>query len=630
MATVVSTGIFCKASARLLGATGLVLVLLGVSGVVSGGIFYTDDVPLYAVWQKSVTNSRGYSNPFDFNEVELQGSFTSPSGKETEFFGFYDGDGEGGQDGDVWRIRFMPTEVGTYQYSLSFSDGTGIDGNSGSFTVVESDLPGPPRLMGDNPPASYFLEDARGNPIKWKAYSISFGLAPHNNNDIPYAESWNHIKDLVDNHLLGQGYNATMIETRTTGAWIGGIPLINFPEKTFNLGIAKVDDQLLERLAENKVWTINWVAYVHQNEWDDLYNSYKQLLRYFVARNSAFYNYFGWSPTWETWEKSQDTERCDKYALYVNEISPWSKFPTVHDKAKKEWSDWQRIQLRQNQTHSVGGGNYHTQTGHSHWDEYKYIVIGAEDLWEQCNGKYGQPKNGEQVRHGVWGELLGGVYTMYSEWFHGPNIDGPCDGSANGEGDPFNAIAMNIWYDNTEWYTYTQKNGMVGKGICSGKDNTEYFVYNQSGGDNTIDLSSASGSYELTWFDPLTGDSESGGTLEGGTSVSLSPPGSMSSEWAALLVNEDAVDIETPVSQTRTQSPLVGFQGNDVFVSFPDGNVPTDITIHSLNGAVIFRGQIRPGSGRAQLTLPENLTGLHVVRLTGEETDYVVKLNVVP
>src|SRR5262245_23204498 len=65
-------------------------------------------VPLYGTFERQVTNTKTYSNPFDFQVVELKTLFTTPSGKTVPFFGFYDGDGKGGQTGHVWALRFMP------------------------------------------------------------------------------------------------------------------------------------------------------------------------------------------------------------------------------------------------------------------------------------------------------------------------------------------------------------------------------------------------------------------------------------------------------------------------------------------------------------------------------------------
>jgi hypothetical protein len=69
-------------------------------------------VGLYGIFERATTNTKPYSNPFDYRVIELRMQFTSPLGKRYEFYGFYDGDGAGGQRGKIWRFRFMPNETG--------------------------------------------------------------------------------------------------------------------------------------------------------------------------------------------------------------------------------------------------------------------------------------------------------------------------------------------------------------------------------------------------------------------------------------------------------------------------------------------------------------------------------------
>jgi len=40
-----------------------------------------------------------------------------------------------------WKLRFMPDELGTWNYSYTWTDGT--SGGSGNFQVVDTGLPGP-------------------------------------------------------------------------------------------------------------------------------------------------------------------------------------------------------------------------------------------------------------------------------------------------------------------------------------------------------------------------------------------------------------------------------------------------------------------------------------------------------
>ncbi|MCD4737205.1 MAG: DUF5060 domain-containing protein, partial [Bacteroidales bacterium] len=105
-------------------------------GVQSSRAFAVDQVELYNVWETQVTNYSSYSNSFDFRVIELQAIFTSPSGRRVNFFGFYDGDGSGGQAGNIWKLRFMPDESGAWAYTYTWSDGA--PGGSAGFSEKQS------------------------------------------------------------------------------------------------------------------------------------------------------------------------------------------------------------------------------------------------------------------------------------------------------------------------------------------------------------------------------------------------------------------------------------------------------------------------------------------------------------
>jgi len=93
------------------------------------------------------------NSPNAFLDYRLQVIFTGPSGQRYNVPGFFDGDGEGGGTGNVWRVRFTPDDAGKWRYRASFRTGgnvavslkpdagkpTHFDGATGSFTVAERD-----------------------------------------------------------------------------------------------------------------------------------------------------------------------------------------------------------------------------------------------------------------------------------------------------------------------------------------------------------------------------------------------------------------------------------------------------------------------------------------------------------
>ena len=140
----------------------------------------SETVPLWGRFEAQLANDKKYTNPF--KDVQLNATFTSPSGKPVDFFGYYDGDGRGGQIANVWKLRFMPGEMGTWSYTCRFSDGA--PGKGGEFTCVDrGSKPGP--LRGDGrwlkfaggerfyPRSYYFSEAFSGKSPHWEKTVVS-------------------------------------------------------------------------------------------------------------------------------------------------------------------------------------------------------------------------------------------------------------------------------------------------------------------------------------------------------------------------------------------------------------------------------------------------------------------------
>ncbi len=115
------------------------------------------------VWQSLTLDFHGpnateaRSDPNPFLDYRLQVVFTGPSGRSYDVPGFFDGDGNGGDAGDVWRVRFTPDEPGAWTWAAAFCEGPGVavelncdagqassfDGAAGGFTVEPHDPDAP-------------------------------------------------------------------------------------------------------------------------------------------------------------------------------------------------------------------------------------------------------------------------------------------------------------------------------------------------------------------------------------------------------------------------------------------------------------------------------------------------------
>jgi Domain of unknown function (DUF5060) len=119
-------------------------------------------------------NTKG--NPF--SDVELGAVFSSPDGKDIKVYGFYDGDGMGAIEGDVYKIRFAPSVLGKWRYR-TFSNQKRLNGLEGAFLCAASGQKGPLVRDPENPwylkwaDGGFFFESGANDPEAFLASGFS-------------------------------------------------------------------------------------------------------------------------------------------------------------------------------------------------------------------------------------------------------------------------------------------------------------------------------------------------------------------------------------------------------------------------------------------------------------------------
>ncbi|MFQ5559496.1 MAG: DUF5060 domain-containing protein [Nitrospinota bacterium] len=566
------------------GLVGLFLMLVPI-GPASGVV----QVGLYDVFETQITNSKTYSNPFDYNVIGLKTSFTAPSGKSRGFFGFYDGDGAGGQTGNTWKARFMPDETGTWTFSYSWTDGT--PGGSGTFEVIDTGLPGPLKIASDNP---WFFMDSRGDPFHFRGYDTHVIARTANTNsfltELPY------IKQVLQTHLIDDGYNFTMWDglinrkqINDSNVWDESWWLNTTDTKVFNIAVWMAFEELLHLTKDNHIFVVNFAGMIYQGHHYNI-NDFKVFLHYWVARFAPFYNYFGWSPTWE-WGDIWSTADVNAIMQFVYDLDPWKHLQSAHDHSNNAFSGWLGFSMRQQQSRTVFKGNVHGggKQGGVGSAFLNMPILGSEDIWELWGGGYGQPRNATEVRRGGWGIMMAGVLPLYSDWHPNPL---PAGGGGTGEAEI--RRMFDFFYTKTNYRQYQQLNNLVSasnRQICSGIAGEEYLVYDENGGAITINLWAAAGTdtFSVLWYDPSTGAEQAGGEILGGEARTLTSPYAADSVLFLTKSGSGAPDT-TPPSVTS-----VSADGNngEVKVGFSekiDGISATTLANYSIAGGVTVSG----------------------------------------
>jgi Domain of unknown function (DUF5060)/Protein of unknown function (DUF4038) len=96
------------------------------------------EVGKYKTHELVFTAATSPVNPFDTYLLKLE--LTDPAGKKFTIDGFYDGNGNGGQNGRIWKARVTPYTTGIWSWRTTPGDAPdkALEGLGGQFNCVES------------------------------------------------------------------------------------------------------------------------------------------------------------------------------------------------------------------------------------------------------------------------------------------------------------------------------------------------------------------------------------------------------------------------------------------------------------------------------------------------------------
>ncbi len=132
----------------------------GIHRVKAAGQAGPTSVPQYEKYELTYPYTGSYTNPNDPSQVDVEATFTAPSGTVQTVPGFFfqnfTRSGSVKQEtltyvpgSDSWKVRYAPSEIGMYTYTVTLKDSTGTSTlDNGSFTVTPSSNPGFIRAVG--------------------------------------------------------------------------------------------------------------------------------------------------------------------------------------------------------------------------------------------------------------------------------------------------------------------------------------------------------------------------------------------------------------------------------------------------------------------------------------------------
>ena len=560
--------------------------IFGWATLLLGSAAAAQTVEKYDVFERTLTSTNSYANKF--TDVTLTVTVNTPAGNRT-VRGFYDGNGSGGQSGNVWKFRTMPLATGSHTWTASSNDSQ-LDGQSGSFTCVSSTSSnaflkrGPIRIHPTNPHA---IAHHDGTPFFWNGETEHFFLC-HVTSKITQSQrlaALDFLQSKKVNNLL-----MTMVNSDAgwnTFPWVGTTPS-NVDRNRFDLSRLRDWEQVVTYARDRGIVADLWFfsddsgnLYPSANgSQEDLY------FRYMIARFAAYAN-VTWNLALEYGEYRNSSWVNSRAQFFKNE-DPYDSFLSVHDTPDNTWDFPGNPNLDhtslQNFTNANTLNSVVINNRSSTASAGRPIPICHEEFsYEGSNN--GNPTT---LRQDAWAiTCAGGFYKAGTLGFW---IGTPYPQAVHFD-------HVKILYETvtkTSWWEMAPANGRVSSGgngrFCLAKiagSSSEFLVYSTSGSSFTLDLSGLSGTVDLEWTNPLNGQTSTATTTGGGVRTLNNPFGSgESAVWARSSSTSDttppSVSITNPSSDGQTVTGTIAVSGT---ASDASGISNVEYQIDSTTGA---------------------------------------------
>jgi Domain of unknown function (DUF5060) len=455
-------------------------------------------------------------NPF---AIPADVTFTSPSGTPYVVPTFYDGDGAGAMDGDVWKVRFSPPEVGNWSYRSESSEPR-LDGQTGTFNVIA------PSGCDDYQPGDLPDFDCLGRLVYTGGHYLQFAAGPYwlkggidDPEDFlaPASTTGFPTRQAAADFLASQGVNSLYMLLHNVGGdgqnvwpWVGGTGAeARANHEHFDLAKLAEWEAIFSYL-QSKGITLHLVL-----EDDSAWTGFNRGMYYreMVAR-------FGHHPglIWNLAEEYNETYSASQirsFAGLLRALDPYDHPITVHNagglSAWTPFVDQPNFDLTSFQT-----GALPQNAAAVSWFS---LMEGASRTIPVSFDETGQLSSSDRTlaRHIVWSVYLGGgnfelhasPLTRYQDFT--PHLQ--------------DLLRARTFMEALPFCEMVPMNGRLlsGQGYAAGRGNDILVAYLPVGGSIQLDLRQASGSLDGTWVRASTGEMSEFSAL-GGAILALTSP----------------------------------------------------------------------------------------------------------
>jgi dienelactone hydrolase len=565
------------------------LILVAVQGrVFAAGT----EVGRYEVFEIALTSSETYANPF--LDVTVTAMFTAPSGHQLRVFGFYDG-------ASTWRLRVAPDEVGQWRYVTQASNAadSALNGRTGTFQCVPSQNKG--FIRADAEHKYYFSYSdgtpffALGDTcsITCKALSDANRKAYL---DARAGKPFNFLRmfaSLTFNAWTGKPWTEAISRDADGFPW-GGTP--ESPDyDRLNPVYFQRYEKILGELKQRNVHAEIIVFNLYEVPFKDpaIWTPAREELwgRYVVSRLSAYSTVFLWTvaqeyerhPAGQYHYEPADDDWVKRMAKLIRETDPHGHPITVHPWGKdpedrevlmeagvigKRFGRGAELDVLSHQHNSYGTATWISNPAPGYWDGPGAGVDKA--VW--ADRKFDRPVI--NIEYGY--EWLADGDVNFNRQTHGTDkcrraawrifTAGGAGLAAGFCGTTMGMNKAEVYYDNqqrfakfriadsgharqlqhlynfvtirTDFCSMNPAQTLVNApNLCLANPGREYIVYAPDGGELSLDLTEASGSFSVGWLNPRTGAYEGRVWVSGGAKRTFSSPNT--EDWVLHLKKVD-------------------------------------------------------------------------------------------
>ncbi len=483
-------------------------------------LVYAEDVPRFAVLEMSFIHAGTYDNPY--RDVTATATLRRPGGAEWTIPLFWDGQA-------VWRLRVAPDVTGEWSYVVRSTD-AGLNGQSGAFRCVESNLRGSIQPMTGHP-LHFQYQD--GTPFWFfgdKAWRV-FQTDPAKKLD--HDSAMHHVDVRAE-----QGFSYMHTELAGTGGLAsggneGGDLFVDAGREIINPAFLQEVDRRLHHINDRGIVCGMVVLYgMGDPYWGSLPSDEARLrfARYVVARYSAFAVVFLVAGEWQYM-----VDRADLFRAVGREIrktDPHGRMIGIHPGpgpyiSSQEFGDEDWMSFGE-YAQAYFAPDKQEATDANRDDLHAFIlnarkhgkpVVDAEYAYylrdQDFDGVVDKPNSHtrDSFRRASWVIPMGGGYFVTgfgTTYFGGRREVGPFLVD-----DPRHKVAvadldhLHRFFTALEWWRLEPHDELVeadgGYAYCLAEAGTTYVIY--VAGANGADLTLADGEYSVSRYDPRTGQS---------------------------------------------------------------------------------------------------------------------------